>query len=217
MQFDMEIKVFYCNEFRECCYVIWDDTMEAAIIDPGFKGDNEFSRLKKFISDKNLVIKAFLLTHAHFDHTISLFDAVSLWNAPVFVHHEELKRLSHEDPLGKVFGTEAPAYDGPVTEITDGQVITFGQTQLEVLETPGHTEGSVCFYNRKEGYVFTGDTLFAGSIGRTDFPGGDYDALMESIRTKLTCLDSDVEVLPGHGPTSNIGYELMTNPFIKGI
>lgn len=209
--------MFYCNEFRECSYILWDDTCESVIIDPGFKGENEFKRLSKYIEEKGLLVKAVLLTHAHFDHTYSLSSVAELWNVPVFVHHNEIKRLVQKDPLGEVFGLEVSTYDGPFTEITDGQIIQFGHTELEVLETPGHTEGGVCFYNRSEGYVFTGDTLFAGSIGRTDNPGGDYDLLMESIGSKLLCLESDVEILPGHGPSSNIGYELMTNPFIKGL
>ena len=105
-------------------------------------------------------------------------------------------------------------YSGTLHDIADGDIISFGETDLKVIETPGHTQGGVCFLCEKEQVLFAGDTLFAGSIGRTDHPGGDYDQLIASIDRKLMSLDGDIKVLPGHGPATSIGYERATNPFL---
>lgn len=210
----MEVKSFYFNELRECCYLVWDDTGECVVIDPGFSSDNEFGRLRKFIGEKGLKPVGILLTHGHFDHVMGLEDAYRLWNVPVRYNALDQIQIEKAPEYCGMLGMRSAPFTGPCTPLNDGDVVKFGYTELEVIATPGHTEGGVCFYNRKEAVLFSGDTLFAGSIGRTDHIGGDYDKLIDSIRTKLMVLDGEVAVLPGHGPATSIGYERATNPFL---
>lgn len=212
----MEIKVFYFNVFRVCCYLAWDETKDCVLIDPGFSSENEFSRLKSFVEEKGLRVTGILLTHGHLDHTFGLPQAAVHFSAAnVYAHPLEVERIKGPDPLGAYFGLAPSVYAGPLSEIGDGDSVGFGNSTLEVIHTPGHTAGGVCYFCRKEGILFSGDTLFAGSIGRTDLQGGDYDALRSSILDKLARLEGDVEVLPGHGPVTNLGYEMATNPFLE--
>ena len=210
----MEIKTFYLNPIRVCCYVAWDDTGECVVIDPGSNGPREFQRLKDFIEGRSLKPVKVLLTHGHFDHTLGLADAAAAWNVPVYLHPADADLLVRSIDWSRQLGLTATPYEGPLTGIADGDTIRFGNTELKVIATPGHTPGGVCYYNEKDAVLFSGDTLFAGSIGRTDFAEGDYDRLIDSIRNKLLPLDGDVTVLPGHGPATSIGYERATNPFV---
>lgn len=210
----MEIKTFYFNPLRECCYVAWDESGECVIIDPGCYGERELQRIKNFVEDKQLRPVKILLTHGHFDHILGLNGVAKAWNIDVYVDPSEKVQMLRSVEWCENLGLEFEAYEGEIKPIADGDVIRFGNTELKVISTPGHTEADVCFYNEKDGVLFSGDTLFAGSIGRTDHPGGDYDRIIESIHDKLMCLDGDVTVLPGHGPATSIGYERSTNPFI---
>ena len=211
----MEIKTFYCNPLRECCYVVWDETLEAVIIDPGFYGPREEGRLASFVEEKGLKPVKILLTHGHFDHMMALSDVVARWGVPVYMHPADKMQLERAAVWCRGLGLEFKPYTGALNDLSDGDVISFGHSSLEVIATPGHTQGGVCFLSRTDNVLFSGDTLFAGSIGRTDNPGGDYDRLIESIVTKLLPLDGDTTVLPGHGPATSIGYERGTNPFVQ--
>lgn len=211
----MEIKSLYFNGLRECCYVVWDESLECVIIDPGFSNGNEFERLKKFINDKNLTPVKILLTHCHFDHVLGLEDARLYWNLPVYFDHKESDQLERAPRYSTMLGIETKPFSGEAIDIKDGDIIRFGSTQLQVISTPGHTEGGVCYYCREQEAIFTGDTLFAGSIGRTDHLGGNLEQLMNSITTKLMTLDGQVRVYPGHGSKSDIAYERVTNPFLQ--
>lgn len=213
----MNIKSFYFNELRECCYLVWDGTGECVVIDPGFGSENEFSRLKKFISENGLKPVKILLTHGHFDHVMGLEDAWRYWNVPVFGSVLDSIQIEKAPEYCSMLGLKSTPFTGQLTDIKDGDLVKFGQTELEVIFTPGHTQGGVCYYCRAESVLFSGDTLFAGSIGRTDHIGGDYEQLISSISRKLMTLDSDVDVLPGHGPATNIGYERSTNPFLETL
>ena len=211
----MEIKTFYFNPLRECCYVVWDDTAECVIIDPGCHGDREFERLRLFVEEKQLKPVSVLLTHGHFDHILGLEDTARCWDLDVFLDPDDRMQLDLALNWSRELGLTYKPFTGRLRDLADGDVIRFGHTQLRVITTPGHTQGCVCFYSEAEQLLFTGDTLFAGSIGRTDHPGGDYDQLIESIARKLLPLDGDVKVLPGHGPSTTIGYERATNPFLQ--
>ena len=213
----MEIKPFYFNELRECCYVAWDDTKECVIIDPGCGSDKEFGRLSGFVSDNALKPVAILLTHGHFDHVMGLEDAWRYWNVPVRANILDDIQIRNAPKYCTMLGLKSTPFTGEIENVEDGDRIVFGNTVLEVIATPGHTQGGVCYYNRADAVLFSGDTLFAGSIGRTDHIGGDYDQLIGSISSKLMKLDSDVAVLPGHGPSTNIGYERTTNPFLETL
>ncbi len=210
----MEIKSLYFNGLRECCYIVWDESLECVIIDPGFCNENEFGRLKGFIEEKNLTPVKILLTHCHFDHVLGLEDARLYWNLPVYFDRKDLEQLERAPRYSEMLGLKTKPFLGEITDINDGDLISFGNTELEVISTPGHTEGGVCYYCRKEGVIFTGDTLFAGSIGRTDHLGGNLDQLLGSITRKLMTLDGEVKVFPGHGSKTDIAYERSTNPFL---
>lgn len=211
----MEIKSLYFNGLRECCYIVWDESLECVIIDPGFCNENEFGRLKGFIGEKNLTPVKILLTHCHFDHVLGLEDARLYWNLPVFFDRREMEQLERAPRYSEMLGLKTKPFLGESTDIKDGDIIRFGNAEFEVISTPGHTEGGVCYYCRKEGVIFTGDTLFAGSIGRTDHLGGNLEQLLTSITRKLMSLDGEVKVFPGHGSKTDIAYERATNPFLQ--
>ncbi len=210
----IKIKCFYFNEFRECCQLIWDETGEGVIVDPGCGTGSERSSLYEAIGNNGIKPVKILLTHAHFDHVLGLQACVDRYGIPVFMHPAEKETLRANGAFSRMFGIEVPEISAKTTDIADGDVIKSGNTSFEVLYTPGHTPGGVCYYDRADKLLISGDTLFAGTIGRTDQPGGDYDRLMESIRTKLLDMDGDVTVIPGHGPTTTIADERTKNPFL---
>ncbi len=211
----LQIKNFYFNPLHECCSVAWDGTGECVIIDPGFYSPQERDELMGFIRAKGLRPTKILLTHAHFDHVFGLKECAGMLGVPVYMDPADKETLGNAGHFCRMFGLKTPATDVKTEDIHDGDRIKFGETELEVLSTPGHTPGGVCFYDREDKVLFSGDTLFAGAIGRTDHPGGDYDRLMEGIFSKLTVLDGDVEVIPGHGPHTTITDERTKNPFLQ--
>ena len=210
----MKIKTFYFNPIRECCYVAWDETGTCVFIDPGCYGDRELQRLKDFVADNQLHPAKILLTHGHFDHILGVEDVARTWAIDAWIHPADHEQMVRSGEWCAQLRLAFKPYSGTLHDIADGDIISFGETELKVIETPGHTQGGVCFLCEKEQVLFAGDTLFAGSIGRTDHPGGDYDQLIASIDRKLMSLDGDIKVLPGHGPATSIGYERATNPFL---
>lgn len=210
----MEIKTFYFNPIRTCCYVAWDETGECVIVDPGCNGLREFQRIVDFVESKNLKPVKVLLTHGHFDHILGVADAAAKWPVEVWLHPADRPLLVKSAEWARELGLEMKVYDGAFNDLADGVLLRFGNTELAVLATPGHTRGGVCFHCAKDNVLFSGDTLFAGSIGRTDFEEGDLDLLLDGIAKKLLTLDGDTTVLPGHGPATSIGYERSTNPFL---
>lgn len=174
------------------CYIIGcQKTHQGCVIDPG----DEIFRIVKEISDANLNITHIMLTHGHFDHAGGVAELRRITKAPVYIHQSDAPALGFQ----------------PDEFFFDGQVIVIGSYELTVLHTPGHTPGGVCIL--APGAVFTGDTLFAGSIGRTDFPGGNHRQLIRAVKEKLFPLGDDLRVYPGHGPVTTIGRERTTNPF----
>ena len=164
---------------------------------------------------------ALLLTHGHIDHTGGAGVVVGATGIDSYVHpDDDFLTLDPLNQLRMLFGMVPPGDYSPPTDLkrlTDGQVLRMAGLELEVVHTPGHTPGHCCFLNRAEGVLFSGDHLFAGSIGRTDLPGGDYDTLMESMRTRVLPLDDDVLVYPGHGPTTTLADERRSNPFLQEL
>ena len=208
----MHIEHFTFNIFLERTIIVWDENGFCAFVDPGFSSDREKDKLVSFVTEKGLKPACIMLTHGHFDHVAGVAELVELYGIPVYMHTEEKYTLDVTNPvLGRAFGLSEPkAFDYTHASGT----IEVGSLKFEVIETPGHSKGSVCFLERNEKVLFSGDTLFAGAIGRTDHPGGDYDMLMKSIFEKLMCLDGDITVIPGHGPETSIADERMTNPFL---
>ena len=213
----IQTKTFYFNDLRECCYILWDESKECVIIDPGCHGAGEKERLRKFIETNKLKPQKLLNTHGHFDHVMGNAFVANTWNIKTYIHPMDKPQMERAVSYSDMFGykIEEPSHD--TVDIAEGDIIEFGNSKLKVLYTPGHTRGGVCFYSEEEDnrFAVVGDCLFAGSIGRTDLPGGDYDELMHSLLGKLVKLGNDYRVLPGHGPETTIGHEMSTNPFLR--
>ena len=216
----IHIEYFTFNAFQERCSVVWDEAGNCAIVDPGFYTEGERDRLYNFIDKNNLCVKAILLTHGHFDHIFGTAEAAAHFQVPVYMHPADEVIIKEANPmLCNAFGLAVPAdfssaCGAQLRAIQEGDVIEVGTLKFEVIETPGHTPGGVCYLERNENILFSGDTLFAGSIGRTDNQWADYDALMSGIFSKIMELDGEVNVIPGHGPATSIATERMTNPFL---
>ena len=190
-------------------------TREAVLIDPG----DEVSQLLDVVARQQLSVKYILLTHAHIDHVTGVAEAVRVLQAPVYLHRDDLRLYNAVPQQAVMFGLPVPVIP-TVDHFYDLQKpLTFGDLEARVHHTPGHCPGGVCLQIGPAGQpgrdLFVGDTLFAGSIGRTDLPGGDYETLMHSIRAVLFSLGDDAVVYPGHGPATTIGKERRTNPFLK--
>lgn len=205
---------FIFNAFQTRCSVIWDEEGHCAIADPGFETSAERDSLIGFINSKGLKPVCILLTHGHFDHVLGTAELSATYGGlPIYMHPSDKVTLENNSYFCRFFGAPMPAAF-ETTDVTEGTEIKVGSLTFEVIETPGHTPGGVCYLERESKYMLSGDTLFAGAIGRTDHPGGDYDAIIKSILEKLVVLDGEIEVVPGHGPTSSIAEEGMTNPFL---
>jgi glyoxylase-like metal-dependent hydrolase (beta-lactamase superfamily II) len=198
--------------FQENCYVLGcETTREAVVIDPG---DNARAILKLIRQDNLRVIKI-VNTHAHLDHVMAVDALREATGAPFCLHEKELDNLRDVPDRARFWlDSEVEPIDDPDESLEHGQVITFGQEELEVRFAPGHAPGHVVFVHHKDRMVFGGDTLFAGSIGRYDLPGADGPTLLQSIREQLLTLPDDYTVLPGHGEATTIGDERQHNPFV---
>ena len=195
--------------------VLWDETKEAVIVDSGCYTDTEKKRLERFIEDNSLKPVKVLLTHLHFDHVLGLDFVTKRWNIDTYLNPDDKEQAAFVPRFCEMMGYVTPPLPEKTIDIHDGDIVRFGRSELKVIATPGHTRGGVCFYSKENNFLISGDTLFAGSIGRTDHPSGDYDALMKGIMTKLLPLGDNVEVLPGHGYLTTIGEERLKNPFLQ--
>lgn len=212
----INIKKFCFNYFRENCYILWDESGSGVVIDPGCLGNDETQELLQYIAGQGISVRAILLTHGHFDHIFGVVSVSEALGVPVYMSDEDAS-LVREGNHGISSMYHLP--DAPVAftwrPVSEGDELRFGNTVLRAIATPGHTPGGICWHSAKDRLLLTGDTLFAGTIGRTDTAWGDYDKLILSIMEKLMFLDGDTEVLPGHGPSTNIGYERTHNPFLQ--
>lgn len=208
------IEHFTFNSFQTNCFLIWDNEGKCAIVDPGCTSDTETSRLTGFVASKCIKPSCIMLTHGHFDHILGVARLASHYgDIPIYMHPEDKFTLENNVYFSRMFGAPMPE-PFKTSDVREGDIIEVGSLKFEVIETPGHTTGGVCYLERNEKALLSGDTLFAGAIGRSDHPGGDYDVLMRSIFEKLLMLDGDTRILPGHGPSSDIATERMTNPFL---
>jgi len=198
-------------------YIIAGDSGDCAIIDCACFGKDECNTLESFISANKLNPVMLLNTHCHFDHIFGNKFVLEKYNLRTQYH--ELEKSNHHGFLERILrsGWKSDTQPEPLRYIADNEIIEFDSVSLKALHVPGHTLGSLAFYSEKDSCVFTGDALFAGSIGRTDLPGGDYNTLINSIKTRLFTLPASTVVYPGHGPSSEIGKEIATNPWFKNL
>ncbi len=210
-----EIKRFVLNPFQVNTYVISDDTGECVIIDGGCSNVSELNRIERYVAAKGLAPVMLLNTHAHIDHIIGNYDLCSAFNIPLAAHPDSAKFIAVGKDYAGTFGLPMSNVKEIDHYLSEEEPVKFGNTVLQVLDTPGHADGSVCFYAQEDGFVITGDVLFYQSIGRTDLETGDYDKLQKSIWSKLFVLPDETVVYPGHGPETRIGYEKINNPFVS--
>ena len=210
----MLIKEFVFNPFQENTYVLYDETLECIIVDPGCYDKEEEEKLESFIEMKKLKPVALLNTHCHVDHVFGNAFVLSRYKLLPQIHELEQPVLEAAPRICEVYGLQmTPSPEGEIT-LKDKGVFRFGNTELKMILAPGHSPGSICFYNEKDQTMIGGDVLFQGSIGRTDLPGGDAHTLFTSIQERLFVLPDDVVVYPGHGPQTTIGYEKKFNPYL---
>ncbi len=206
----MKIERLTLRLLSENCYVYYNDK-ECILFDPG----SDYEYINSFLESKGLNVSLILLTHCHFDHIGAVSDLKSKYNAKVLCHKDDLRNLETANRsmdyygLGQIKIPEIDKY------VIDNEIIPFGDVSIKVIHTPGHSAGSVCYYIEQDKILVSGDTLFLESVGRTDFPGGSQDDLVDSIINKLYVLPNDTTVFPGHGFHTTIGHEKEYNPYIQ--
>lgn len=213
----MNIAKLVFNPIMENTYIVWDDTKECIIIDAGNFSAREDAQLTDFISERGLKPVMAVNTHGHFDHAMGVGYLKETYGVKFACSSKDQFLVDSAQQSGAIFGVKCapvPAIDIDLDKMDE---IAFGATKLRVIKTPGHTPGHVSLYNEEQKVLFTGDTLFRESIGRTDLPGGDYSWIMTSILEQLVPLGDDVEFYPGHGDKSTIGHETLYNPFVTEV
>jgi hydroxyacylglutathione hydrolase len=211
----LQVQRFTFNPVQENTYVLYNAEKQCCIIDPGCYFASEEKELTDFIAKNNLKPILLLNTHCHLDHIFGNRFVSKQYELVLHIHEKEVPVLEWGPASGERWQLPFENYDGELIFLEEGETISIGEETLEILLTPGHSPGSVCFYSRQHKFLIGGDVLFQGSVGRTDIPGGDMDTLLESIKTKLYTLPEDVIVYPGHGDSTTIGDEMKTNPFAR--
>lgn len=206
-------QAFTFNPFSENTYVVFDETNEAVIIDPGCYSREEQKKLTSFVENNRLKIKYILNTHGHIDHVLGNDFVKDQFKVPLLVSKKDEATLRSVKTYAPVYGFDGYREAEPDQFLEEGDSIQFGHADWKILFLPGHAPGHIGFYNEQEKIIFSGDVLFEGSIGRTDLPGGNFDILIQSIHQKLFALPDEVIVYPGHGSPTTIGEEKISNPF----
>ena len=209
------IKSFEFNYFQENTFLLYDDTREAVLIDCGCCRKEEEKELTDFILENKLTLKHLLCTHLHVDHVFGNGFIYKTYGLKPEANKQDVEKLPSPDEQAKLFGLRQHVENVPVEKyIVGGEIIKFGTSELQVLTVPGHSPGSVAFYNKKNGFVIVGDALFAGSIGRTDLWGGNQEVLVAAIHDKLLSLPDETVIYPGHGPETRVIDEKFNNPYL---
>lgn len=212
----MEVKFFFFNPYYERCFVAWDKKGVGVIFDPGCWNESEREGLFDFIAEKGIRPRAVLLTHAHFDHIYGVRACVDKYGIPVYMHPDEKVVIEGARLFADDFKMPVPDTSWKTVDVREGDTLKFGEMTFKIIETPGHSPGSICYYYEGDDrHLFSGDTLFAGTIGNTSHRWGDYDKEIVSIMDKIMGLDADVKIHPGHGGGTTIGYERTSNPFLQ--
>jgi len=207
----LRVMVMEVGALAENAYIVAHAASgKAAVVDPGEEGE----QILRQLSDRGLTLDKILLTHGHFDHVGGVRILKERTGASVHIHPEEVDRMLGAPRQGAMFGLAVPRPPAPDVLVKDGDIVPFANHGFRVLHTPGHTPGHVTFV--AGGLAFVGDLIFAGSIGRTDLPGGSHEALLRSVRSKIFTLPDETILFPGHGPATTVGEEKRTNPFFTG-
>jgi len=210
-----KMAIFTFNAFQENTYLLWNADSEAVLIDPGMSNLEEQTLLETFRRKQGLTIKRLLLTHAHIDHVLGLSYACDQYQLTPELHEPERVVYDAQPQVAAMYGLHLEALPSDVKYVDLEKPWTMGDLSLDLRFTPGHSPGSISLVNHASHYVIAGDALFAGSIGRTDLPGGDFPTLIESIQRELFSLPDDMRVYSGHGPDTTIGTEKTSNPFFQ--
>jgi len=207
------IQTFVFNPFSENTYILYDETKECVIIDPGCFDNKEQDEIIGFINSNNLIPKHILITHGHIDHVLGINYLKNKLNIPIGVPKEEESTYNAVPSYASSYGFEAYEHTPADYLINENEEVKFGNSSLKTIFVPGHSAGHAAFLNVEENICIGGDILFNGSIGRVDLPGGDFDTLISNIKNKLFTLNETMVVYPGHGPTTTIKQEKTSNPF----
>jgi hydroxyacylglutathione hydrolase len=210
------IQSFTFNPFQENTYIIFDESKECIIIDPGCFEDFERKYLVEFIENNKLTPVMLINTHCHIDHILGNKFVSEKYNLPVTGHREDIYNLESLEMAGKKYGVPVEPSPAMTMFLEEGDGVKFGNTIFSILHTPGHSLGSITLYNSTESFAIVGDVIFRESIGRADLPGGDFAVLEKTIKDKIYALPDDTQLYSGHGPKTNVGYEKRNNPFVKG-
>lgn len=210
-----QIKAFVFNFASENTYVLFNENKNAWLIDPGNVSEQETKVLQNFIKENELNVVKIVLTHAHIDHVLGLQWAFDTYKVPVTMHKDDQEVLDMFQISGMRFGMELDHINVNIEYINEGDELDFDGEKFKIYHVPGHSPGSVVYHNENQKFIISGDVLFEGSIGRTDLYKGNYDQLIEGIKTKLLILDEDTQVFSGHGNPTKIGFEKEYNPFLK--
>jgi hydroxyacylglutathione hydrolase len=210
----LHIKSFTFNPFQENTYLVYDDSGEAALVDPGCFTSPEKKELEDFITNKGLTLTQLWNTHCHIDHVLGNAWAMKTFDLPLHIHPNELPVLKSVEVYAPNYGFHGYESSEASGFFREGQELKVGNELLQVIFVPGHSPGHVVFYHEASAQCLAGDTLFKGSIGRTDLPGGNHSLLLEKIKSQLFVLPEETVVYPGHGPETKIGFEKVYNPFV---
>ena len=207
----MILETFPVGPLQCNCTILGDEqTREAIVVDPG----DEITRIHRRLTSLGLTLKQILITHAHIDHVGGALKLKSLNGAPVYLNEADLPLLQMMSDQAAWLGIETPETSSPDEPLNDGCIVGLDSFPAQVIHTPGHTQGSICLHFAPLKMILAGDTLFAGSIGRTDLPGGNYNQILDSIHSRLLILPDETRIVPGHGPATTIAAERKTNPFL---
>lgn len=211
----LRIQSFTFNPFQENTYLVFNEKQQCWIIDPGMSNPNEEQELVHYISEHQLQPQAILNTHAHIDHILGIDFVAGKYSIPFFLHEKELPVLNNASNTAKMFGFEYEGVKTAAKHLNESELLLLGDDAIEIRFVPGHSPGSIAFYNKADNWVISGDALFSGSIGRTDLLMGDYNTLIDSIKQQLLVLPGQTLVYSGHGPSTTIAAEKSSNPFLS--
>ena len=214
----MRVACLTFNPFQENTYIVYDDSGECIIFDPGCQTSAEETKLTQFIDTKGLTPVRLINTHCHIDHVFGNKFVAEKYDLALEIHRDELPVLESCPMVSRMYNVHLQPSPAPSVFLEEGDTLVFGKnTKLEILLTPGHSPASLSFFHRKSGQLIAGDVLFLGSIGRTDLPGGNFETLISSIKTKIFPLGDATIVYPGHGSSTTVGFERLNNPFLKEV